>query len=118
MKTTFWLAFAAAVLLSGCNEKSGSAPAQTNTTSTSSGNPVTAVPDYLGALGKAQQSAVKTIDLSVLNNAVNTFYVAEDRYPKDLNELIPQYIRELPKPPIGYKLDYNPQTGKVTVQKN
>ena len=72
MKTTFCLSIAIAALLIGCSEKSNNTPASTNTTTTSSGNPLTVVPDYAGALATAQKHAVKTIDaLRIKENELN-----------------------------------------------
>lgn len=117
MKTTLCLTIAATAFLAGCGEKPANNPAPAGT-NTSSGNPITAPVDYLGAVGQAQKTAIKTIDVSVLNNAINSYSAAEGRFPKDLKELIPEFIREIPKAPIGQKLVYDSQTGKVTVQNN
>ncbi|MDB6054549.1 MAG: hypothetical protein JWN25_2072 [Verrucomicrobiales bacterium] len=82
----------------------------------SSGNPVAAPANYLGALAKGQQSAIKTIDSTSLNKAVELFYAQEGRYPKDLQELVAnKYIGEVPKAPIGMQINYDPKTGKVNV---
>jgi hypothetical protein len=35
--------------------------------------------------------------------------------PKDLNELVPNYVGKLPATPYGTKLDYDPNTGLVKV---
>ena len=56
------------------------------------------------------------MDSASLNEAVQMFFNAEGRYPKDLNELVEkQYINQIPAAPNGMKLDYNPATGKVKV---
>src|SRR6185436_1634969 len=84
----------AAFALTACQKKQEAAPppapAPTNApaASSSSGNPLTAPVDYLGAVAKAQQSAVKTIDTVSLNNAIQLFQVQEGRFPTDLNELV------------------------------
>ncbi len=80
----------------------------------SSGGARSAPVDYLGAVAKGQQTAVKTIDVSVLKKAIQLFHEAEDRYPKDMNELVKLgHLRELPKAPYGIRLDYDPKTGNV-----
>jgi hypothetical protein len=38
--------------------------------------------------------------------------------PKDLNELVPKYLKSIPAPPPGTKFDYNPATGEVKVVAN
>jgi Type II secretion system (T2SS), protein G len=117
----------AALLLAGCGQKqapqaaapptSSNAPA-TMFTNTSSGNPLTAPADYLGALGRGREKAISTVDVASLNQAIQMFNVDEGRYPKDLSELVEKkVISKVPEAPYGLKLDYDPQTGKVTVVK-
>jgi hypothetical protein len=94
----------------GCNKNPSS--------SGSSGNPLTAPVDYLGATVKAQQSATKTIDLVSVNQAIQLFNAQEGRNPKDLDELVTShYLGQLPTPPHGMKLDYDAALGKVTMAK-
>jgi hypothetical protein len=105
------------LLLAGCDEKSGSAGGGTNTTS-SGGNPLNAPADYVGALGKAQQNAVKTADTTSINKAIQMFTVDQGRNPKDLNELVEKkYLPQLPTPPTGMKLDYDANAGTARVVK-
>ena len=109
---------AAGVLLAGCGKSSSPAsPSPTNSAATNfaSGNPLTAVPDYLGVVGNAQKHAIKQIDLSYLHEAIEQFNVAEGRYPKDLKELMPNYIGKIPDAPYGSKIVYDPNTGTVKV---
>jgi len=102
--------------LAGCGDKS--APAgQTNAT-TSGSSPLSAPADYVGALGKAQQSAVKTVDTTSINKAIQMFGVDQGRNPKDLNELVEKkYLVKIPDAPYGMKLVYDAQAGSVTVVK-
>ena len=82
----------------------------------SSGNPVTAPVDYLGAVVRAKKSAEKTIDTVNLNQAIQQFSVGEGRYPKDLNELVTEkYLPRLPDAPYGMKFVYEAKTGQVKV---
>jgi hypothetical protein len=116
MKTPYLLALTAGLLLAGCGEKSNPAGQTTNTTS--GGSVLTAPVDYLAAAAKAQQSAVKTVDVTSLNQAIQMFNVDKGRHPKDLNELVTEkYMPKLPTPPYGMKLQYDASTGKVTVVK-
>jgi len=100
----------------GCGEKTDK-PSD-NTSKTSSGNPLDAPADYLRAVGKAQQSAVKTVDTASLNQAIQLFNVEKGRNPKDLDELVQQkFMPQIPAAPYGYKLAYDAASGKVSVVK-
>ena len=116
MKFKLLFSVSLALLLVGCGDSSKSpAPAPTNAP-TSSGNPLTAPVDYLNSAVKAQQSAVKTVDTTSLNKALDLFNVQEGRFPKDLNELVAKkYIPEIPKPPVGTKIEYDAKAGTVKV---
>jgi hypothetical protein len=116
MKTTRYITLAAALALIGCGEKSDKPAASTN--AASGGSLLTAPADYLGAITKGEQSAVKTIDTTSLNQAIQLFNVDKGRNPKDLNELVKErYIPQIPTPPFGTKLDYDAEAGKVKVVK-
>jgi hypothetical protein len=120
MKAFFLISVAAGLLLAGCGKNNSSShPQGTNTSpatnTTSSAQPAPSSVDYLGTLMQADKSAVKTIDVSYLNEAVQLFNTQEGRLPKDLNELVPNYVGKLPATPYGTKLDYDPSTGVVKV---
>ena len=119
MKTLTLLCFSIGVglVLVGCGDKSNSTSSGTNTTS-SSGNPLDAPGDYLKAAAKGQQNAVKVVDTTSLNQAIQLFNVDKGRYPKDLNELVEQkFIPKIPELPYGHKLSYDASAGKVSVVK-
>jgi hypothetical protein len=117
MKTPIYVSIAACLLLLGCGEKSDK-PAQLTKHGTSATNLDEAPAGYLGALGKGQQAAVKTVDTASLNQAVQLFNVEHGRYPKDLDELVQdKYVRQLPATPHGMRLDYDAAAGKVRVVK-
>lgn len=98
-------------LLAGCGQKEK--PSST-TDNNSSGNPITAPVDYLGAVNKAQKTAVKVVDLASLKNAIHLFHAQEDRYPANLQELVSmRYIADVPSAPAGSQLSYNPANGEV-----
>ena len=102
----------AAVTFVGCGSKSD----EPSKSSTSGGNPVTAPVDYLGAVAKAKKTAEKTVEGSMLTQAVQLFQAQEGRFPTSLDELVKkQYINKLPPPPYGMAYDYNPATGEVKV---
>ena len=80
----------------------------------SSGNPLNAPADYLGALNKAQKSAQKTTGMVSINSAIQSFFAENNRYPKDLNELVTSgSLPQLPPAPNGMKYDYDATSGKV-----
>jgi hypothetical protein len=113
MKTSLLLT--ALLLLAGCGEKSGGTASQTNA---SGGSVLTAPVDYLGAIGKAQQSSISKIDTLSLDKAIEQFQADKGRNPKDLDELVQdKYISKIPTPPYGMKIDYDADSGQVKVVK-
>ncbi len=115
MKTSFYLSLVASLALVGCGESSDKPP-QTTHGAASGSSPLNAPADYVGALGKAQQTATKTADTTSLNQAIAMFNVENGRYPKDLNELVEKkIIPRIPDAPRGMKLDYDATAGKVKV---
>ena len=108
---------AAATLLAGCGKNSSQPPASTNRSSAAS-EPISGPADYLGALGKAHQSALKTVDTARLNQAVQLFNVERGRNPTDLNELVKEnYLPQIPPAPYGMKIVYEAESGEVKVVK-
>jgi hypothetical protein len=102
----------------GCGQKREGAVAKPTNSSASSGNPLTAPADYLGAVGAAKKTAVKVIDTAYLNHQIELFHEQEERYPKDLNELVTMhYISAVPALPSGMRFVYNPETGELKVVK-
>jgi hypothetical protein len=117
MKILFGLSLGASLLLMGCGESSDK-PGQATNGAAAGSSPLSAPADYVGALGKAQQAAVKTVDTTSLNEAIQMFNVEHGRNPKDLNELVEgKYIPKIPAAPYGMKLEYDAATGKVKVVK-
>ena len=47
--------------------------------STSTGNPLTAPVDYIGAVGKAKKVSEKRVNLANIQNAIKQFHAVEDR---------------------------------------
>jgi len=122
MKPSFLILIAAALLLAGCGKNSAGSRPQANTTSqatntTDSANPAAPAGGYLGSLMQADKYATKTIDVSYLNQAVQLFNTQEGHLPKDLDELVPNYVAKIPDAPYGSKIVYDPATGTVTVVK-
>ena len=118
MKALLLVLVAMATVLTGCGKNnSGQSAPSTNSAvrSTNRGSLVTAPVDYLGAAVQAQKNMTKTIDVSYLNQAIQQFNVQEGRYPRTLQELVPNYVAKIPTPPYGYKTDYDAERGTVKV---
>lgn len=119
MKASFFIATAAGLLLAGCGDNNPPKTAQaTNATPNyASGNPLTAPGDYLGAVVQAQKYSEKVIDVSYINQDIQMFNASEGRYPKDLQEMVPDYLPKIPAAPYGYKIVYDTNTHTVNVVK-
>lgn len=116
MKSLHALLCVAALALVGCGKHSQASAPEATSSPTAGQNPITAPVDYLGAVGKAQKAAVKTIDTVSIAQAIRMFQVEEGRLPKDLDELVTEkYLPTLPTPPAGMKFQYDARTGRVTV---
>ena len=63
------------------------------------------------AAQKARESALKD-NLFEMRKAIDNFYADKQRYPSDLNELVPNYLRKIPKDPLTNAEDWE------TVQDN
>ncbi|WCJ59123.1 hypothetical protein NXS98_15600 [Fontisphaera persica] len=99
----------------GCEKKSSDQKAPA-TNAASGGNPITAPVDYLGAAAQAKRVSEKTVDLAALRQAIQLFYAQEDRYPRDLQELVSEkYLGVLPPPPAGMQFKYNPANGEISI---
>jgi general secretion pathway protein G len=48
---------------------------------------------------KAREAALME-NLKNMRTAIDTFYADKQRYPSDLNELVPNYLKAVPKDPI------------------
>ncbi len=113
MKASLFPVLILALALTACNRGEETAASKPPPPA-SSGNPLTAPVDYLGAVAKAKHVADKTINLAALNNAIQLFNAQEERLPKSLDELIAKrYLPTMPAVPAGMRIAYNPQTGDV-----
>ncbi len=105
MNAKSFIPIAAAMVfsLAGCGGgNSSTTPASTNA---AANNPVTQPEIY----------AQKKVDVSALNQALQQYNAAEGHYPKDLKELAPSYIGKVPDAPTGYKFNYDPNAGTVSL---
>ncbi len=109
------LSLVAGLVLTGCGKNdSGTTttvvPADNTPAPAQSGN------GYLGTMVRAEQQAIKTVDLTSLNRNLELFNAQEGNYPADLNELVAKhYISQVPPAPAGMKLVYDAAHGKVTL---
>ena len=56
---------------------------------------------------KAREAALKE-NLFQMRKAIDNFYADKQHYPSDLQELVPNYIRKIPKDPITMQQDWEP----------
>jgi general secretion pathway protein G len=54
---------------------------------------------------KAREVALKK-DLQDMREAIDNFYADKQRYPSDLNELVPKYLRRIPVDPMSKTADW------------
>jgi PBP1b-binding outer membrane lipoprotein LpoB len=95
-----------ALLLGGCSDSC--CPPESHSTNSPASNSMVA----------ASQAAVKTVDTTALNKAINLFQVSEGKFPADLDELVAKkFIPAIPLPPAGSKIVYDVTKGVVTVEK-
>jgi hypothetical protein len=112
---SFFAALVAALLVS-CSQEP--APSTQTTNTAAGGTPSEAPGGYLGGLAKGHQNAVKTVDTTSLNQAIQLFQVDKGRFPKDLNELVAEkFIPKIPDAPAGMKIVYDANAGTVKVVK-
>ncbi len=55
---------------------------------------------------KAQEAAL-VHNLAEMRKAIDDFYADTQRYPNDLNELVPKYLRRIPDDPITKTADWD-----------
>ncbi|HVS32883.1 MAG TPA: type II secretion system protein [Thermoanaerobaculia bacterium] len=64
-----------------------------------------AVVNVRNAQRKAREAALKD-NLFSMRTAIDNFYADKQRYPGDLNELVPQYLRRIPVDPMTNVVDW------------
>lgn len=55
---------------------------------------------------KAQEAALKH-NLHSIRSAIDNFYADKQRYPNDLSELVPNYLRKIPPDPVTETEDWD-----------
>jgi len=65
-----------------------------------------AIVNVRNAQKKAQEAALRD-DLHELRKAIDDFYADKQRYPSDLSELVPNYMRKIPSDPVTKLPDWD-----------
>jgi general secretion pathway protein G len=55
---------------------------------------------------KARETALRK-DLHDMREAIDNFYADKQRFPSDLNELVPKYLKKIPPDPITKAIDWD-----------
>lgn len=97
------------MFLAGCGDSSKKATQAYNAVS----NVVDAPLNYVGAVVQAKKYSENVIDVSYVNQDIQMFNASEGHYPKDLQEMVPEYLAKMPVVPLGYKLVYDTNTWTV-----
>lgn len=109
------LVTAISLFLSACGEGENSENGSGDTNQTS-GNPITAPVDYLGAVANAKKSTEGKLAIAQLEQAVNYYKIENGSFPKSLDDLLSSdHLSRMPKVPYKTKLSYDPNTGKVDI---
>ena len=110
---------ALAMTMAGCGDSSKGAKKSDPTNLESSGNPLLAPVDYLGAQAKGKRIATKTIGIADVQQAIQKFQAMEERFPASLQELVQQhYLGRIPETPQGFRWIYDPATGQANMIRN
>ena len=64
-----------------------------------------AIVNVRGAQKKAQEAALRA-DLHEMRKAIDDYYADKQKFPADLKELVPHYLRAIPKDPITKSDDW------------
>jgi hypothetical protein len=115
MKTfnRLFLSIVTAMFLAGCGDSSKKATQAYNAVS----NVVDAPLNYVGAVVQAKKYSENVIDVSYINQDIQLFNASEWHYPKDLQEMVPNYLGKIPVVPFGYQLVYDTNTWTVKTVK-
>ena len=111
-------------IVCGCSQGDSSGPGETaepqeakETNDYSSGNPLTAPTDYLGAVSKAQKNSVSTLSLTSVQQGIQAFQAGEGRKPQSLQELVDEgYLPRMPDAPRGMQFKYDASAGTVSLE--
>ncbi len=77
-------------------------------------SPATAPLDYLAAQGQAKKHSEKVVSLAQVQQALQQFQASEDRWPKDLQELVKAgFLAAVPVAPAGQRVVYDSSAGTV-----
>ncbi|MFZ9854419.1 MAG: hypothetical protein ACO3I0_04810 [Limisphaerales bacterium] len=100
------------LFLMGC----GRDPSQAGSGSEPTRNPALAPLDYLSAQGQGKRRSENVVALAQVQKALQEFQVTENRWPRDLEELVRAgLLATVPSVPVGQRIAYDPATGTVRV---
>lgn len=99
--------------VAGCGDGGGQPSSSSRT-----GSPATAPLDYLAVQGQAKKHSEGVASLASLQQALQQFRAAEDRWPASLDELVRSgFLARVPVLPAGQRLVYDPGTGAVSIRR-
>jgi hypothetical protein len=111
MKAIF-LVVLVALLIAGCNDS----PTDNSASSNDKSKAAIAPTDYSTKPVNRPKRAVKPVDATVMNKAIESFYVQEGRFPKDLLELVEKgVLPRIPTLPGKAEWDYDTNNGVVNI---
>lgn len=97
-------------VLAGCDNATSTGTAG----SKAGGTAATAPLDYLAAQGQAKKHSEKVVSLAQVQQALQQFQASEDRWPKDLQELVKAgFLASVPEAPAGQRVVYDANAGTV-----
>ncbi len=109
-----WGAMCGVVMLAALAVGCGDGGASKSGAAKGGGSPATAPLDYLAAQGQAKKHSEKVVSLAQVQQALQQFHASEDRWPKDLQELVKAgFLAAVPAAPAGQRVVYDPATGAV-----
>ncbi len=115
MKSFPFCLLAAFLALNGCQKQDEVATSKPSPT-TNAPTPLPSGGGYFGAIARAKQNSEKTIDTVGIQKAIQEFNIQEGRNPADLNELVTNnYLKSIPTPPYGMKIEYDAGRGLVKI---
>lgn len=65
------------------------------------------VPRFFKQIGKGQKAAAQ-MQIKNIEGALEMYYADKYKYPPDLESLVPEYLKKLPKDPWGNPYIYSP----------
>lgn len=97
-----------------CGRERSEPASGTNGAAAATAGGLSAPADYLGAVNRAGKSAVESVDLASVQQAIQQYQAGEKRAPETLEDLVTKgYLAALPIAPAGQHFVYDRATGRV-----